>query len=254
MNPLEGLRVVVTRAAHQAEELARPLREQGAEPILLPVIAIAPPENTEPLRSAIHSDAYDWIIFTSANAVDVFAAELRAAGRECKARVATVGSATRKAAEASGFRVELMPEQYIAESLVDAFAVEDLSHVRILIPSAAVTRDAVAPALRSRGARVDVVPAYRTILPAEAAEQARRVFQLPYPDWVTFASSSAVTNLVRLVDTHVLRGVSIASIGLATSETVRAHGLLATAEAQVHTVSGLVGAIVACRYTSGHVP
>jgi uroporphyrinogen III methyltransferase / synthase len=243
---------VVTRAAHQAEELARPLRERGAEAILLPVIGIAPPEDAEPLRSAIRTDEYDWIIFTSANAVSVFAAELRAAGRGSRARVATVGSATREAAEAQRFRVALVPEQYIAESLVDAFAAEDLSRCRILIPSAAVTRDVVAPALRARGARVDVVAAYQTILPPEAAEQARKIFQPPYPDWVTFASSSAVTNLFRLVGTEVLREVRLASIGPATSDTVRAHGLAVTAEARVHTAPGLVDAIVECRYTSEH--
>lgn len=243
---------MVTRAAHQAEELARPLRERGAEPIVLPVIGIAPPEDAEPLRNAIQSDEYDWIIFTSANAANVFAAELRARGRDCRARIATVGGATREAAEASGFRVALVPEQYVAESLVDAFAAEDLSQCRILIPSAAVTRDVVAPALRAQGARVDVVAAYRTILPPEAAEEAPSVFQRPYPDWVTFASSSAVTNLVRLVGTDVLREINVASIGPATSNTVRAHGLLVTAEGREHTVEGLVQAIVACRYTSEH--
>ena len=252
MKPLQGLRIVVTRAAHQAEELARPLRELGAEAILLPVIAIAPPENPEPLRTAIQSDAYDWIIFTSANAVNVFAAELHAAGCVCRARIATIGSATREAAEASGFRVELVPEQYIAESLVDAFAAEDLSTCRLLVPSAAVTRDVVARALRARGAQVNVVAAYRNVLPLEAAEQARGVFQHPYPDWVSFASSSAVTNLVHLVGTDMLREINLASIGPATSETVRSRGLTVAAEAQVHTVPGLVNAIVECRYTSEH--
>jgi uroporphyrinogen-III synthase len=244
MKPLAGLRVVVTRAAHQAEELARPLREQGAEVILLPVIGIAGPKDPEPLRAAARSEAYRWIIFTSANAVSAYAAELRRASRQSKARIATIGSATREAAEAHGFRVELVPERYIAESLLEAFAAEDLAGASILIPSAAVTRDVVAPALRRRGARVDVVEAYRNILPGEAPEQARSTFQPPYPDWVTFASSSAVTNLVNLVGTDVLREMKLASIGPATSETARNYDLTIAAEAQVHTIEGVVDAII----------
>jgi uroporphyrinogen-III synthase len=243
MIPLPGLRIVVTRAVHQAEELARPLREQGAEVILLPVIAIAPPADLEPLRAAARSNAYQWILFTSANAVSAFAAELRRIGGGCEARIAAVGSATREAAEANDFAVQLVPERYVAESLIEAFAAEDLAGCRILIPSAAVTRDAVAPALRQRGARVDVVEAYRNILPPEAAEQARTIFQRPYPDWVTFASSSAVRNLVGLIGTDVLKEIKLATIGPVTSETVRNHGLTTAAEARVHTVEGLVDAI-----------
>ncbi len=244
MTALKGLRVTVTRAAHQAEELARALREQGAEIILLPVISIAPPKNTEGLRAAACSDAYQWIIFTSANAVSAFATELRRNGRDCRARIAAIGSATCEAAEASGFRVQLVPERYMAECLTEAFDGKNLADCRILIPSAAVTRDVVAPALRRCGARVDVVEAYRNILPPEAAEQARIVFQRPYPDWVTFASSSAVRNLVNLVGTNVLSDTKLASIGPMTSETVRTYGLTVGAEARLHTVEGLVKALV----------
>jgi uroporphyrinogen-III synthase len=243
MKALSGLRVVVTRAAHQAEELARPLRDRGAEAIVISVIDIAPPENPKPLREAVLSDAYQWIIFTSVNAVSAFVSELRTARGAVSARVATVGEATKKAAERYGMRVDLVPENYIAESLVEAFAAEDLDGARILIPSAAMTRDVVAPALRSYGARVDVVEAYRNVVPPQAAERVRTVFQAPYPDWVTFASSSAVTNLVNLVGKDCLSKVKIATIGPATSETVRRNELAVAAEASVHTSEGLVQAI-----------
>lgn len=245
MKPLTGLRVVVTRAAHQAEQLAAPLRNKGAEVILLPVIGISPPADPEPLRRAALSESYDWIVFTSANAVDAFASELRKDGRKCKSRVTTIGSGTREAAEANGFYVEIVPEKYVAESLVDAFAAQTLEGSRILIPSAAVTRDIVAPALRRRGAHVDVVEAYRNIVPPPAAEQAREVFRNPYPDWVTFASSSAVANLVDIVGADVLNKSKIASIGPVTSETARNLALEVAAEAQPHTVEGLVEVIAA---------
>jgi uroporphyrinogen-III synthase len=238
------LRVVVTRAAHQAEELAAPLRASGAEVILLPVIGIAPPVDDEPLLCAVRDcDSYDWILFSSTNAVESFASRL---ANRPRARFATVGAATRQAAEERGLHVSITPPQYIAEALVQALDSEDLRGKRILIPSAAMTRDVIAPALRERGALVDVVEAYRNVVPAEAEAQAARVFRDPLPDWVTFASSSAVTNLVALIGGATLRRMKIASIGPATSATLRQHGLPPTAEAAEHTVRGLVKAVSSC--------
>ena len=244
MRRLEGLRIVVTRAAHQAEELAAPLREEGAEVILLPTIGIAPPSDINPLRqTATNCSQYDWIIFTSANAITAFVAELPFPPSECRARAATVGAATCRQAEQHGFHVAITPDKYVAESLVAAFAGENLKDRRILIPSAAVTRDIVAPELRRRGAHVDVVEAYRNVVPAEAPGQARAVFRDPYPDWVTFASSSAVENLANIAGTEALSRVKIATIGPITSDTVRAHGLNVAAQAAIHSVEGLVDAV-----------
>ena len=246
MRTLAGLRVVVTRAAHQAEELARPLRERGAKVILLPVIGIAQPADLQPLRQAAsHCDEYDWIIFTSANAITAFVHELRCPPGDCKSRVATVGAATREVAEQIGFRVSLTPPSYVAESLVEAFCDHKLKDQRILVPSAAVTRDVVATVLRKRGAQVDLVEAYRNVIPPQAAEEALLVFQKPYPEWVTFASSSAVENLIRLIGIEPLQGIKVATIGPITSQTVRAHGLIIAAEASVSTIISLVEAICA---------
>lgn len=218
--------------------------------ILLPVVAIAPPSDRARLRqAAAQSNEYDWIVFTSTNAVSAFATELPEPARMCKARVATIGAATRKAAEVQGFCVSLVPEKHVAEALVEAFAAEDLNGRRILIPSAALTRDVVAPELRKRGARVDVVEAYRNVLPAESAQRGKEIFCEPYPDWVVFTSSSAIDNLVHLIGTDALRHVRIASIGPITSDTVRKHGLEVAAEAAVQSVDGLVEAI--CRRQGG---
>ncbi len=238
---LAGLRVVVTRAAHQAEELAQPLRKLGAEVLLLPMIAVAEPVDREPLRrAAVRCNSYDWIIFTSANAVSRFAAELSSG---CSARVATVGRATRAAAVKSGFSVSLTPDDYVAEALVEAFGGEDLVGKRILLPSAAVTRDVLPAALAQRGAQVEVVEAYRNVLPSGARERAAFIFGERRPDWVTFASPSAVENTVSLVGLDRLNGVKIASIGPVTSEAVRKFGLVVTVEAREHSVSGLAGAM-----------
>src|SRR6185437_9528678 len=156
MGKLDGLRVVVTRAAHQAEDLASLLEKRGAEVLLFPVIAIAPPANPHALElAAQQADQYDWIIFTSANAIHAFLGALEPGSSRISARIAPVGSATRAIAERAGLQVSLTPERYVAEALVESFGGEDLAARRILIPSAAVTRDVVAPALRVRGAIVE---------------------------------------------------------------------------------------------------
>jgi uroporphyrinogen III methyltransferase/synthase len=251
MGTLQDLRVVVTRAAHQGEELAASLRPLGAEVILLPLIGIAPPLNSEPLRqAALRSNEYDWIIFTSANAVAAFAAQLPESPPIRKARIATVGASTRQAAEERGFRVDITPIEYVADALIEAFSCKDLNDRRVLIPSAAVTRDLVPGELRKRGAHVDVIEAYRNLIPPEAADRAAAVFQTPYPDWVLFASSSAVDNLVGLIGVERLKQAKIATIGPVTSNTVRKHGLTVAAQAEVHTAEGLVDAL--CQSASMH--
>ena len=187
-----------------------------------------------------HADEYDWIIFTSVNAIAAFVAELPDSDKWFRPRIATIGPATREVAEEYGFRVEVTPEKYVAESLAEAFRAHPLDGKRILIPSAAVARDVVPNELRSRGAEVDVVQAYQNVIPYEAPAQAGMIFQEPLPDWVTFASSSAVDHLVALVEIEVLKEVKIASIGPATSATVLKHGLSVTSEALKHTIAGLI--------------
>jgi uroporphyrinogen-III synthase len=235
----------VTRAANQAEELARPLRDLGAEPILAPMIGVAPPADPEPLRQAAERAAqghYDWIIFTSANAVSAFVSQLQNPPA-LPARLAVIGESTKRAAEKRGLHVSIVPDQYVAESLLTAFEKEDLQGCRILIPSAKETRDVLPVALRQRGAEVNVVEAYRNVLPEDARLRASEVFREPFPDWVTFASSSAVLNLARIVGSSALRAVRIASIGPITSRTVRELGLTVSAEAQESTIQGLVSAL-----------
>jgi uroporphyrinogen-III synthase len=249
--PLSGRIVVVTRARHQAEELACPLRAAGAAVVLLPMIAITAPIDIEPLRRAAQKvNEYDWIIFSSTNAVLAFTEALTSSGLNVLPRIAAVGAATRELAEERGLRVSLVPDAYVAESLVSAFEGENLTGRRVLIPTAERTRDVIAPALRARGASVELVTAYRNIIPENASADATKVLgHSPPPDWLTFASSSAVENLLSVVRRGLPREIKIASIGPVTSRTVREHGLTVTAEADPHTVPALVDAIV--RYELG---
>jgi uroporphyrinogen III methyltransferase / synthase len=244
--PLFGKRVVVTRAREQADALGARLSALGAHAIELPAIALQSPADPGPLDRAIADlDAYDWLIFTSANGVRYFTERLDASPadlRRLRARICAIGPATRAAVEALHLKVDLMGAEYVAESLVEAFASHDLNGCRVLLPRAAVARDVVPVELSRRGARVDVVEAYRTVAPAGLAERAREILS-QRPDCITFTSSSTVKNLVDAVGADALRGIPAASIGPITSRTARSLGVEVAAEAGVFTVEGLVDAV-----------
>ncbi len=248
--PLFGQRIVVTRAPGQASELSEKLRSLGADPIELPVISIQPPVDPAPLNRAIQNLAsYDWLIFTSVNGVRFFLDRLDASCydlRSLKARLCTIGPATRRAVEELHLKVDRMPAEYVAESLVAAFAPEDLKGKRVLLPRAAVARDLIPVELAKLGAQVDVVEAYRNVVPADATGRAREIFSATAkPAWITFTSSSTVKNLLAAAGREALAGVRIASIGPVTSATARELGLTVHAEARPYTVDGLVEAILA---------
>jgi uroporphyrinogen III methyltransferase/synthase len=230
--PLYELRVVVTRA--ETERLSARLRVLGAEPVEFPVIQIAPPLDAAPLHSAIaRLPEYDWIVFTSANGVRAFFDRIDDL-RPLRARLCAIGPATREAVERHKLRVDVTPPEYVGESLASAMPGE-LTGQRILIPRAAVARDVVPAELQRRGAQVEVVEAYRTIVPDPP----------PPPhgpaDWITFTSSSTVKNYLALAGSP---GAKLASIGPVTSATLRQHGLEPDAEARQYTTDGIVEAIL----------
>ena len=214
----------------------------------MPVIEIADAAEASSLEKAIQNLAsYDWLIFTSVNGVRHFMEALDRSPsdlRDLKAKLCAIGPATRAAVEALHLRVDVMPEEYVAESLIAALAEEDLKGKRVLLPRAAVARDLVPDTLRERGAVVDVVEAYRTIIPADAAARAKEAL-VRNPDWITFTSSSTVTNLLKVTGREALAGIKIASIGPVTSATARAAGLIVDVEANPHTIEGLVDALAA---------
>jgi len=247
--PLFGQKIVVTRAPNQASEFSERLRGLGADAIELPVISIQPPEDPAPLDQAIGNLAsYDWLIFTSVNGVRFFTERLDHSAhdlRSLKARICAIGPATRRAVEDLHLKVDLMPEEYVAESLLKAFAGEKIAGQRILLPRAAVARDLIPKELTKLGAQVDVVEAYRNMTPEDAVSRAREIFAASKkPDWVTFTSSSTVNNLLAAAGREALEGVRIASIGPVTSETARAQGLKVDVEAKQYTLDGLIRALL----------
>ena len=243
--PLFGQRVVVTRAGRQANGLAQKLRELGADPLMAPVIETVADDNAA-LDSAIERlEQYDWLLFTSENGVRFFVERLKTSKRDwraLKARLCAIGPATRAALEQYHLKVDLMPEHYIAESVICSLSSQDLEGKRMLLPRASVARDLIPAELAKLGAIVDVVHAYRTVVPRNAADAVRAALSQK-PNWITFTSSSTVKNFLSLADRDALAGIKIATIGPVTSETARKHGLEVSAEADPYTVDGVVAAI-----------
>lgn len=242
--------MVVTRPRHQAEPLCDALRELGAEPVAFPTIAIRPPEDPAPLREALASlGRYDWAVLTSVNGVRQVLDAVEASGREpadvlSELRVAAIGPATADALRQAGVPVEVVPEEYRAERLVDALAgAARLEGRRILLARAEEARDVLPRELREEGARVDEVTAYRTeVANPDADRMAERLGQGEI-DWLTFTASSTVRNFVRLVGRE--RGSArVAAIGPITAGTAADLGLEADVVAEEYTIPGLVEALV----------
>ena len=248
--PLANRRILVTRARHQAGKLSQGLRALGAEPVEVPVLEIRPPESLEPLDAALRRlDHYDWLIVTSANTVRALVERGAALGispREGKLpQVAAVGTATADAARDAGFEVALIPEQYVAESLVKSLAGR-VAQRRVLLARAEIARDVVPDALYAMGATVDVVNAYRNVLP-EAAPALLRDAVFRGLHAATFTSSSSVTHLAEAASAARLAfpfaGVPAVSIGPVTTATLRDLDWEPAAEAEPHDVPGLIAAV-----------
>ena len=243
--PLFGRRIVLTRAEEQAGESAEQLRRLGADVVAAPTIEIVEPSSWAPIDAAIAKlETYDWLIFTSRNGVERFLARLDASERDLRAikgKIAAIGPATAEALSQARLKVDCLPQEFVAESLLDALDAE-LNGKKILIARAEVAREVLPEELRRRGATVDVAPVYRTVVPDAAT--LRKALAEKRPDWVTFSSSSTVRHFIEMADEVALQGVGIASIGPVTSATLREYGFEPTVEAEPHTMDALIAAIV----------
>ncbi|MDQ1506838.1 MAG: uroporphyrinogen methyltransferase / synthase [Actinomycetota bacterium] len=251
--PLFGRRVIVTRAREQASGLVERLQELGAATVELPVIEIGEPDDGgAALReAAARVGKYDWVVFTSANAVVRFFAALGAVGSDTRAlggrRVAAIGPGTADALAGAGVRADLVPERFVAESLLEAFPP---GPGRVLLPRAAVARDALPAGLAERGFTVDVVEAYRTIVGRPSSEA---LGAAATASAVTFTSSSTVTNYLAVAGDLPVPPV-VACIGPITADTARAAGLSVDVVAAEHTIDGLVTALVRTLGRGGSTP
>ncbi len=251
--PLGGKRIVVTRARAQASSLAQSLEALGCEVIAFPTIEIQPPESYSALDEAIESiRGYDWLIFTSVNGVEQFfnrAKLLRKSLADLKEiAVAAIGPETAKRLEAEGLQCRLVPKQYQAEGIIALLSPEQMCGKRVLIPRAAKARDILPHTLRTWGAEVHLIEAYRTVIPGEDISGLLRSLGAGKVDMVTFTSSSTVANFVELLGGQslmdALAKTAIACIGPITQKTVEELGGHADVVATDFTIPGLVRAIV----------
>ena len=262
--PLAGVRVLVGRARHQASALSAGLRSLGAEVLEIPFIEIRKPRSYKALDASLkHLAEYDWLILTSVNGVDPLwerLRKLRMGGKPMRhLKIAAIGPATRQAIEQHGVKVNVVPREYVAESVVASLR-RKIRGKRVLLARAKVARDVIPRELRKLGAQVDVVEAYETVVPQSSRQRLRVALNSPKrrPDWITFTSSSTARNFVALVGesrgrvgrAHTnsslkrhLKGVKLASIGPVTSSTLRELGLPVDIEAEEYTIPGLIKAI-----------
>lgn len=248
---LANKRIVVTRPRAQAAELSGRLRALGAVPIEMPAIRIAPPaDEYDALDYALHHlPLYDWVVFTSTNGVDHFwqrVAALDITPLWSIVKVAAIGSATAAALRERGVSAQLVPDEFVAESLLDALRERDIAGKHFLLPRADIARAALREGLEQAGAKVDEVHAYRT-LPGEPDTAALAELERGV-DALTFTSSSTVRHWVAQVGAARAQAVAarsvVAAIGPITARTAAELGLTAQVVAREYTIPGLVEALV----------
>ena len=267
--PLTGIRILVGRAKHQAGSLSAELRKLGAHVLEIPFIEIRKPRSFKPLDSALKNlNTYDWLILTSVNGVEAMwdrieqmrvelpwksgpsgprstRQNVQASSPERPLRVAAIGPATKKSIEQRGLKVDVVPKEYVAESVVRSLKGK-VKGKRVLLVRAKVARDVIPRELRKAGAHVDVVEAYETVVPQSSRRKLLAALknESKRPHVVTFTSSSTVKNFVALVGKRAdLKGIQMASIGPVTSAILRGLGIPVDIAAKEFTIPGLVTAI-----------
>jgi uroporphyrinogen III methyltransferase / synthase len=249
--PLSGRVILVTRAREQAGAFATLLEAAGARVMLVPTIAIDPPDSWDPLDAAL-AEEHDWVVFTSANGVAMVCrrVEETGAGRALleHGRLAAIGPATAAALRDWGLTAEVVPGEYVAEGLLARLRPLVAPGARVLLPRAAETRDVLVRELTAHGARVTEVAAYRTRAATEHAAGLREALSEGRVDVVTFTSSSTVQSFCALFGSaelpRLLRGVTVACIGPITRATAEGRGLATQIVPEDYTIPALARAIV----------
>jgi uroporphyrinogen III methyltransferase/synthase len=255
--PLAGRTVVITRARTQADEFAQELEHYGAQVVACPTIEIQELDDYQRLDEAInHLYGYDWLILTSVNAVNYFFKRLTALGHDASSldelKVCVIGDATAERLGDLDVHVDLIPSEFKAEGVFSALerfigGADAFKGLNILLPRASVARDYLPRALEEAGARVDVVPVYRTALPQNLDRGRVAAMLSGSADCIAFTSASTVKNLAQLFDTQdlgtVLSGIAIACLGDITARTAADFGLKVEIQPAQSTIPFLARAI-----------
>ena len=243
---LRGKTILITRAATQSEELRAGLEAAGANVIECPAIEIVPPGDwTEVDRAAHQLPGYDWLIFTSTNAVTQFMERLRVLGLTCNIPIAVVGTGTAARLGEWHLKANRIPKDFRAEGLLEQFE-DNLNGVRILIPRAETAREILPEELRRRGATVDIVSVYRTVKPVASLSRLREMLESETIDAVVFTSPSAIRNVAEMMEGNLASGLAsipIAVIGPVAREALESTGLKASIMPDRATIQDLVESI-----------
>ncbi len=251
--PLFGKRILITRPRHQAQEFRRQLAELGAEVIAFPTIEIREPGSWDSLDEAIRQvERYQWLIFTSANGVHHFFARYQRLGRDLRdlkgVRIAAIGPATAKAVSQFGLVVEVLPDEFKAEGLLESLRGKVLKGARILLPRAEQARDVLPVELKKQGAQVDVVEAYQAVAPATGRDRLLQILEERRLDMIVFTSSSTVTNLAEMFKPDslatTLEQTVVATIGPITAKTAEDLGLQVKVQPSQYSMPSLLKAIL----------
>jgi uroporphyrinogen III methyltransferase/synthase len=253
--PLFGKRIVVTRAREQASGFLARLTELGAACIEFPTIQVVPPKSWDALdRAMMRLERYQWLLFTSVNGVKYFFERLEHLGLDMRKlndiKVGAIGPKTAEAVYRKGIKPDLVPDEYRAEAVVDAFRKWDVKGIKILLPRAAKAREVLPMGLVKMGASVDEIPAYQTVQSDHDKGRVRGMLEKGEIDMVTFTSSSTVSNFVEMFREerkHLIEWmakVAIACIGPITARTAEEKGLSVSLIPEEYTIEALTNAIV----------
>lgn len=249
--PLFGKRVLVTRARSQASRLVKQLEDLGAEVLEYPTIEIIPVRDPQPLDDALRSiSKYDWMMFTSSNAVRGIAARMKAIGIDSRAlshlKFGVNGPSTARALAEIGINADAIPDQYLASAMVELLKNDGITPANVLFPRSEIGRETLANGLRELGSNVDEVIAYSTETPNDTGDLAREAYEEGI-DFTTFTSSSTVRNLVDLLggSPDLINTSKTVIIGPVTADTAKELNVNIDIQAQEQSITGIVEAITA---------
>lgn len=253
--PLFNRSIIVTRAREQSSGFRGLLSDLGAHCIEFPTIEIVPPQSWDGLDQAIEAiEGFDWVIFTSVNGVKYFFNRLEGSGKDIRAlkdiKIGAIGPKTAEAIRVRGLRPDLVPREYRAEALVNAFREGNIYPSRVLMPRAARARDILPRELGKMGCYVEVVEAYRTVIPDYNKEHVKEMLKAGQVDMVTFTSSSTVIHFFEMFQEEQeqlrawMKRITVACIGPITAKTAEDKGLKVHISPSEYTVPALVDTIV----------
>jgi uroporphyrinogen III methyltransferase/synthase len=248
---LQGKKILVTRARDQAGVFAEMLIDRGATVIEFPTIEVIPPATWEELDDAVKAiGTFQWVLFTSANAVHFFMKRFETLGIDVRIldgiHVCAVGPKTAESLQSRGIKVDLVPAEFKAEGALESFRNFEVKGRKFLIPRAKNAREIIPDKLKELGAEVTVVAAYENVKPAADMSRISSLFEKKI-DVITFTSSSTVRNFVEIVGQKeyktLIQEVLLACIGPITARTLEEYGMKTDIMPREYTIPALVEAI-----------